>query len=65
MKAKVLKIEIIQENAAFEGENCGLETARILRRLADRIEAGDDRARAIFDINGNDSGTMRTIMRRV
>lgn len=42
-------------NAAFgEGpRDAGLEVARILRELADRIENGIEDETSLFDVNGN------------
>ncbi len=52
------RLEIRTENTAFEGELEKLETARILREVADRLEAGQDfeTYRTLRDINGNDVG---------
>ena len=59
----ILKIDC--GNAAFTDEAGNVtpdaaapELARILRRIADRIEAGTDyeRFRTILDVNGNDVG---------
>jgi len=54
-------LTISTENAAFE--DCGfgcqeIEVARILREVADQVEAGKDFSmfRTLFDINGNDVG---------
>lgn len=45
-------------NAAFEGDDRP-EMARILRQLADELEAGHaDHSRKIYDINGNPCGTL-------
>lgn len=49
-------IQINQDNAAFENEPA-TETARILRKLADRIESGDT-PENLWDINGNKTGTV-------
>lgn len=48
----MIRIIISTDNAAFEEESYGIETARILRELADRYEEGltPNSAR---DINGN------------
>jgi hypothetical protein len=54
-----LKIEITMDNAAFE-DAAGLESARILHKLADRIEGfpflteGNDQP--LRDANGNEVG---------
>lgn len=52
------RLEISTDNAAFEGELEKLETARILREVAKRVEAGEDfdTYRTLRDINGNDVG---------
>lgn len=42
-------------NAAFEGEACPGEVARILRQVADRVEAGHDEG-LVHDVNGNKVG---------
>lgn len=54
----MLSVEISQENAAF-ADCCELETARILRNLADKVESGVEDC-AIMDANGNRVGTMAT-----
>ena len=55
MKAK---IEICMDTAAFDGPNCELELAGILRDLAERVEAGD-RERSLLDSNGNRVGSFK------
>lgn len=45
-------------NAAFE-DNTAEETARILRKLADKIE-NDEPVRTLWDINGNIVGRVIT-----
>jgi acyl-CoA reductase-like NAD-dependent aldehyde dehydrogenase len=52
------RIEIETGNAAFE-ESPADEIARILRKLADRLEDGADIAESIrlMDYNGNSVGT--------
>lgn len=50
-------------NAAFvesEGGGAEMETARILREAADRIEAGHLDAGTLHDINGNKVGQYQT-----
>lgn len=42
-------------NAAFSGGDGPEECARILRKIADKVSAGDESG-AIFDINGNSIG---------
>lgn len=59
-------ITIDTDNAAFEGDNVGAETARILRDLADKVEYTNfvstyDRRLALRDINGNTVGKMEAI----
>lgn len=49
------------DNAAFDGEACGPELARILRRLADDLASGNASGKPgdyllLFDINGNQCG---------
>lgn len=58
-----LKIEIDCGNAAFEGNNCGSEVARILTKFANRIEGTEDYLMIstgdkmkLFDVNGNAVG---------
>lgn len=59
-----MKLEIRCGNAAFAGDDCGAELARILRKLADRIEGqsadslANDPGVNLFDINGNKVGTV-------
>lgn len=50
-----IKIEFDQGNAAFEGELLYLETARILRGIADEIERKYVEG-YVRDINGNRIG---------
>ena len=58
----MLEVKIRTEGAAFDdgadGEN---ECARLLRRIAAQIEAGDytGKAQTILDINGNDAGRFK------
>lgn len=56
--AKMLTLSVRTDNAAFEGENLDHECARILRRIAARIEQGDytSKAQTVADANGNDVG---------
>ena len=52
-------IRIGMENAAFSEGNEGTELARILRKLADRIESAGEAPRCfenIRDVNGNTVG---------
>lgn len=60
------RLTIDTDTAAFTGDAYGAspagernaETARILREVADRLDAGDDftKYRTLFDLNGNDVG---------
>lgn len=53
----VYRIEIETGNDAFEGENKAFEIARILKELANNIEAiNQPRNGALYDINGNTVG---------
>lgn len=57
---RTFSVSIECNNAAFEGDACGPELARILRALADTMEgAGDCRASYSYsrDANGNSVGT--------
>jgi len=73
VKAYQLTLRIDLENSAFE-EDRSAETARILRRLADRIESGsgddcprfNNRERVdgwLFDRNGNSVGDYKAAIR--
>lgn len=64
-----MKITIVidADNAAFEGTTCGPEVARILRKLADKVDTWPRSAFAveppripIRDINGNLVGSLTT-----
>ena len=58
-----LKIEIEMDNAAFEGQS-GSEAARILRKIAGRIEGEDCVPGDItpcMDFNGNKVGTAEVV----
>jgi hypothetical protein len=61
MTPRRLNVAVTCENAAFENDP-GPECARILRKIADQIEAGHD-AKTIFDANGNDVGRWRLTTR--
>lgn len=52
-----VKIEIICENAAFDGMP-EAETARILFEIADAIDHGNFKNRVLIDLNGNKCGTL-------
>lgn len=49
------RVLIKTDNAAFEEEGRGTETARILRQVAYRLGCGDE-AGNVRDINGNPVG---------
>lgn len=57
----MFSLEFEQENAAFgeTGPECDVETARILRILADKVENGCTDG-PISDVNGNRIGVMAT-----
>ena len=57
----MLSLEIKQENAAFgkTGPECDIETARILRTLADKVEDGCVDC-PIMDLHGKRVGRMAT-----
>lgn len=55
----VFRLYIRTDNAAFDDGNKPAEVVRILRDIADRIEAGAEVPyfyQTILDINGNDVG---------
>jgi rubrerythrin len=53
-----VKIVFETDNAAFADGNSEAEVARILRKIADRIEhEGGDLALPVWDINGNTIGS--------
>jgi hypothetical protein len=52
-------IRINADNAAFD-DAPGFEVARILRRLADKVEGGQQ-AGFLYDINGNTVGHLTVI----
>lgn len=54
-----LLIRIESDNDAFADGECNAETARILRTLADRIEAGGAvDMTSVHNVNGNNVGTI-------
>lgn len=55
---EVFTLRINVDDDAFQGEGRNSETARILRNVAARIEAGEyfDHYRTLYDVNGNDVG---------
>lgn len=61
-----LRLSIDTSNAAFDGDDRGLELARILRDLADKLEAGDFgptyTAAPLRDINGNRVGMVQFVV---
>lgn len=54
----MMSLTFLTDNAAFEGADKALETARILRDIADDIEEGKD-AGIARDGNGNNVGSWR------
>lgn len=50
---KTVNITIDTDNSAFDGENRGVEIARILRKIADEYERGQWVSPNFCDINGN------------
>jgi hypothetical protein len=54
----IFKLNLRIDNAAFGEGSRDYELARILREIADKIEAGQDYAtyKTVFDVNGNDVG---------
>lgn len=62
----MIRIEINTDNAAFDGYNGYLETVRMLRDIADRVESGSlgtERGyhQGIRDINGNFVGSFAVL----
>ena len=57
----MIKITIKTDNAAFEHENYGPEVARILREMADTMEAGGhgNGKQNFRDLNGNNVATLQ------
>jgi hypothetical protein len=56
---RTFTITIECNNAAFDGDACGEEVARILRELASDLDGGDvedDATFFLFDLNGNRCG---------
>lgn len=57
-----LTITMDTANAAFDGEQRGPEIARILRKMADRLEARGDCVSGfewvLYDVNGNHVGEL-------
>lgn len=52
----MFKLTIKTDNAAFADGNLENEIARILRKVAERIERGDTSG-STFDLNGNKVGS--------
>lgn len=50
-----VNVEFDTNGAAFDAECFAMEVARILRRVADRVERGEDGGTCV-DINGNSVG---------
>ena len=60
----MITIKIKTDNAAFDGDNLGIEVARILRRLADYLESYTvEEIISIRDINGNTVGSCKVTKR--
>ena len=60
----LFRLAIECDNAAFEAGNEGMEVARILRELADRVESRGDFEGCAFrlmDFNGNGVGYASTL----
>ena len=51
----MFQLKIYTSDAAFADGDTGEEVARILRELADKVEAGRTSGR-VFDLNGNACG---------
>lgn len=60
--AKTFTVKIDTDNAAF-GDAWQLETARILRDIADRLEAGEQftHYQTLRDVNGNEVGRAKHV----
>lgn len=58
----MFQLKIDTDNAAFE-DDPGFEVARILRRIADKLENGEDfsKFRTVLDVNGNDVGRAKLV----
>lgn len=56
----MLTVQVVTENAAFDGNLAG-ESSRILREIADRIEAGETTGlyQSVRDSSGNTCGLFR------
>ena len=57
---RTFDISIDCNSAAFDGMDCGPELARILRKLADRLDLDSEGvpfSRPLHDINGNRCGS--------
>lgn len=53
-----ITIKIRTDNAAFDDDCGNVETARILRNIANRLEEGVSYTRNIMDSNGNCVGSV-------
>lgn len=53
-----MTVKVDTDNAAFEDDGLRYECARILRNVADKIEAGEATGlfQTVYDVNGNDVG---------
>ena len=49
------EVAIRTENASFEGENKSHELAKLLRKVADKVEQGNEEG-MVIDANGNKVG---------
>lgn len=58
-----IKIEMNMDNAAFDDDPRG-EAARIIKRLAERIEGASDKVFFLADINGNNVGKAEILGKR-
>lgn len=59
----MLRLMILTHNAAFDGRRLELETARILRTAADKLEDGMS-GDVLYDVNGNAVGAFSLIRDR-
>lgn len=56
----MMKITIATDNAAFEDDDMRPEVARLLRKIADQVESGQDDLpveRVVMDSSGNRVGS--------
>ena len=57
----MITIQISTRNTSFDGKNKEVELARILIKLANRIQDGHSVSPVLRDINGNAVGTVEGI----